>query len=84
MITSFLFASHTALASELDMSVAGDKTLTISYTEDGKTVTKDITIVVAAKGITGTGDVSQNGYTLLLMFAVAALVTVCAKKRFAK
>ena len=82
--TSKAVTGYTTNASELDMSVAGDKTLTISYTEDGKTVTKDITIVVAAKGITGTGDVSQNGYTLLLMFAVAALVTVCAKKRFAK
>ena len=82
--TSKAVTGYTTNASELDMSVAGDKTLTISYTEDGKTVTKDITIVVAAKGITGTGDVSQNGYTLLLMFAAVALVTVCAKKRFAK
>ena len=82
--TSKAVTAYTTNASALDMSVAGDKTLTISYTEDGKTVTKDITIVVAAKGITGTGDVSQNGYTLLLMFAAAALVTVCAKKRFAK
>ena len=82
--TSKAVTGYTTNASELDMSVAGDKTLTISYTEDGKTVTKDITIVVAAKGITGTGDVSQNGYILLLMFAAVALVTVCAKKRFAK
>ena len=82
--TSKAVTAYTTNASALDMSVAGDKTLTISYTEDGKTVTKDITIVVAAKGITGTGDVSQNGYTLLLMFAAVALVTVCAKKRFAK
>lgn len=82
--TSKAVTAYTTNASALDMSVAGDKTLTISYTEDGKTVTKDITIVVAAKGITGTGDVSQNGYTLLLMFATVALVAVCAKKRFAK
>lgn len=82
--TSKAVTGYTTNASALDMSVAGDKTLTISYTEDGKTVTKDITIVVAAKGITGTGDVSQNGYTLLLMFAAVALVAVCAKKRFAK
>ena len=82
--TSKAVTGYTTNASELDMSVAGDKTLTISYTEDGKTVTKDITIVVAEKGITGTGDVSQNGYTLLLMFAAVALVAVCAKKRFAK
>lgn len=92
--TSKAVTTYTTNASALDMSVAGDKTLTISYTEDGKTVTKDITIVVAAKvvepptteppAVEGTGDVSQNGYTLLLMFAAAALVAVCAKKRFAK
>ncbi|MGN0329066.1 MAG: bacterial Ig-like domain-containing protein, partial [Lachnospira sp.] len=38
---------YTTNASAIDMSTVGDKTLTISYTENGTTVTKDITITVS-------------------------------------
>ena len=39
-------------ADEIDMSKAGNKTLTVTYTEDGKTLTEKITIRVVEKGKT--------------------------------
>lgn len=82
--TSKKVTNYTTNASTLDMSVAGDKTLTVSYTEDRVTVTKDITIVVAPKAAPDAGDVNPYGESILLMFAAVALIIVCAKKRFAK
>ena len=38
----------TTNASDIDMSAAGDKTLTVSYTENGGTKTADVTIKVSA------------------------------------
>ena len=55
--------SYTTNADSIDMNTAGDKTLTISYTENGGTVTKDISIAVS-NGYAVTLPTEQIGYSI--------------------
>ena len=54
---------YTTNADSIDMNTAGDKTLTISYTANGGTVTTDIDILVTP-GYSVTLPATQTGYTI--------------------
>ena len=54
---------YTTNADSIDMNTAGNKTLTISYTANGGTVTTDITIT-ATSGYLVTLPITQTGYTI--------------------
>ena len=56
-------AGFTTNANSIDMNTAGDKTLTISYTANGGTVTTDIAITVTS-GYSVTLPTTQTGYTI--------------------
>lgn len=85
-----------ANVSEIDMSMAGEKVLTITYEEDGVIVTKDITIKVKAKEldkesdkeadkepnvIPDAGDKAQNKALCLVMLVASLAVIVCFKQK---
>ena len=70
-------------ASEIDMSTPGEKTLTVTYAENGKTLTMDIVITVNALDIPPTGDTTNAD--MWLIFLIACGITAVGfyrKKRY--
>ncbi len=82
--TSSAVTGFTTNASALDMSTAGHKVLTVSYSEDGITVTKDFTFTVVAQepdDAPDTGDMARNGVMCLVMILAAVGAVVCSRRR---